>query len=559
MKNRLLRTLFWAVCSLFILAGCAKVMPLTGGDEDRQPPRVKSASPDTFSVNFTGKSVIIRFDEYVTLKDPTREIFISPPPQEMPEYLANGQSVKIKFKDSLKKDITYIINFGKSLADITEGNVNTGYSFVFSTGSFIDSASISGNINDAFTGKPQESYKVMLYEKVESDSFPYKEKPLYVVFSDAGGAFKFQNLRAGSYTLFALREENNNYVYDRPGEGIAFISERVNTIDSTFIQLLGFVENKGGVVFQKAKSISPVRTEFYFGGRADSVQIIPVSGFRENSFSKTELNNSGDTLVFWHSPLDADSIVVRLEGAVKDTLTIRVSKTNKPLASAGGAGKGQGRKGGGTPAALMRFSAAGNLTADRYTMPYFQFAEPVLFADTSKIRVLEDSIPVAFSLVSDSLSGRLISLNLAKTGKGKYTLITDSAAFGFISGKVSDKSSTTFLFRPASDYGAIEFIYQDSTLREAKIWQLLKNDKQIAEKYSDADVFSVKFDRLEPGNYQLRMVVDSNKNKKWDTGNFLNKVQPEKILYMTQPAELKAGWDSQIIWKLNPGKFVGTN
>lgn len=544
---------FFLAAGIFLLGACAKVMPLSGGDQDSEPPQYRSSKPDTFATGFAGNTISIRFSEYITLKDPTREIFISPPPASEPEYVLSGQGVKIKFKDSLRKDFTYIINFGKALADITEGNVNTGYRFVFSTGNAIDSGSVTGFVSDAFSSKPAEGFKVMLYEVSVTDSFPYKEKPLYLTYTGADGLFRFENLRKGSYRLFALKEENNTFTYDRPGEEISFKSDLINTEDSTMHNLVCFTESSGLFSVQKAKAVSPIKIEVLFSGKAEKIEASPLFGFEENSFFASELNLSGDSLIIWHNPVKSDSLGIILQGLNQsDTIVIKTVKTEPATKP------GIGRKGGGPTAAVpfVRFSAAGNEKADRFSIPHFLFNEPPQQIDTSKILLLADSVPFPYTWEYNSQTFprkiNLIFTNPVKTKK--WILICDSAAFTGISGKISEKQVFAFAFRPESEYADIKVTLEDSLTLVPRIWQLLKQETVIRELFTSAEKRSVTFEKMEPGSYRLRMIEDVNENKKWDTGSYPEKRQPEKVFYLIQPLELKPGWDSEVLWKMNAGR-----
>lgn len=538
----------WLV-ALFTVASCAKVMPLSGGDEDKTPPAYRGSDPDTFALNFRGKSVTIRFDEYINLKDPTREILVSPPVYPDPEYIANGKSIKIKFKDSLQPNITYVVQFGKSIEDITEANVSTGFSFVFSTGSFLDSGEVKGSVLDAFTGEPAKGMKVMLYKPDVQDSFPYKDKPFYLAYTNDQGVFSLKNLRMGDYRVFALREDNNNYVYDREGEEIAFLGDPVSAGDSVPKKLLAFREQTGKLKFMRAKAVSPVRTDFYFLGRADSVRVTPYFGLADTGYRAFETNTAKDTLTMWHRPVEADSFAVFLNAAgFSDTAVLR---TNRAAPAAGSGGGGGGRRGArGTSASFATFDAAGNPKFDLYSVPRITFTEPLASFDTSRIRVLADSVRIPYRLEPDSVSPRAYRVVFAVSEKKKYLLETDSAAFTGISGKVSARASYSFGFREAIEYGAVRIVYADSVIKYPKIWQLLKQDKVIRETFGSANQNEVGFARLEPGSYRLRLIVDQNGNHTWDTGHFLTGEQPEKVIYMTEPVELKPGWDSEIIWKM---------
>jgi len=530
----------------FILGSCAKVMPLTGGDEDKVPPAYRNSNPDTFSLNFKGKTITIRFDEYINLVDPTREILISPPVFPPPEYILSGQAVKIKFKDSLLSNITYVIQFGKSIQDITESNINTGFSFVFSTGSFLDSGEVRGNIVDAFTGKPGEGYKVMLYKTEVTDSFPYKEKPFYLAYTDGGGNFKLSNLRQGDYKIFALHEDNNNNIYDRSGEGIAFSTMTVSTVnDSTITNLVSFIEPGGKIKFNKAKSVSPIRTEFYFSGLADSVKVLPNFGIKDSGYFAYEFNKGKDTLTLWHEKIEADSFGVFLRHL--NTIDTVVLRTNKNVGQPSG---GKGRLSRASTGFAVVLDAAANMKFDLYSMPSLTFGEPIKNIDTSLFKILADSIPINYRIIADTTLPRKYFIDFERSSKKKYTIISDSAAFISISGKSTSQSTYTIGFREATEYGSVKIIYEDSIIKFPKIWHLLKDDKVIRETFANANQNDVQFSRIEPGSYRLRLILDENGNRMWDTGKYMEGKQPEKVLYMSEPIELKSGWDSEVIWKL---------
>lgn len=532
----------------FVLAGCAKIMPLTGGEEDKDPPAYRSSKPDTFALNFRGKTVVIKFDEYINLKDPTREILISPPVYPAPDFSSNGQDVRIKFKDSLLPDITYVVQFGKAIEDITEANVATGYSFVFSTGSFLDSGSVKGTLVDAFTGKPSEGFKVMLYQPTVTDSFPYKDKPFYLTYTDAAGAFKLGNLRKGQYRIFALKEDDNNSLYDRPGEQIAFMGTLVSADDSVGLNMVSFTEETGKMKFVKAKAVSAVRTDFYFLGKAGSVRAKPYFGIPDSLLVASEFNTTQDTLTLWHYPVPSDSFAVFLNAPnYSDTAVLRVNRAALQAKATGG---GRNNSRGAVATGMVGFNAANNLKFSIYSVPALSFTEPLAKIDTSLIHLLADSIQAPFRLVADSVSPRKYNVLFEVSEKKKYALVCDSAAFTGISGKVSTKTSYTFAFRPKVEYGSSKIVYEDSVLKYPKIWELLKDDKSIRVTFGPANLNNVRFDKLEPGSYRLRLILDSNGNGKWDTGNYMSGEQPEKVIYMTEAIELKPGWDSEVIWKL---------
>ena len=53
---------------------------------------------------------------------------------------------------------------------------------------------------------------------------------------------------------------------------------------------------------------------------------------------------------------------------------------------------------------------------------------------------------------------------------------------------------------------------------------------------------------MNPGDYGVRLVKDINENNKWDTGNYLKKIQPEEVIYMEGEITLRANWDQNEIF-----------
>src|SRR6202000_2861758 len=108
--------------ALFIF-GCASMQKPQGGPKDRTPPKLLKATPPNMTRNFKAKQIKLDFDEYFTLKNQTQEVSFCPAMDKLPTYKVSQKSIVIDFKDTLQKNTTYVINFGKSIADVNEGNV----------------------------------------------------------------------------------------------------------------------------------------------------------------------------------------------------------------------------------------------------------------------------------------------------------------------------------------------------------------------------------------------------------------------------------------------------
>ncbi len=219
-----------AAASVFLFRCANPVMPL-GGAKDTLPPQIVSSSPANYAVNFSSRTVVITFNEYIKLNKINQQALISPPPQTNPEYRIKGKSLQVRFAEDLKPETTYTLFFGDAIVDLTESNPLSGFTFVFSTGPVLDSMALRGNVSYAFDLKAAEGAYVFLYrfedDTIPPDSLPFLKKPYYVARTDKKGNFRFSNLRNEPYRMYALDDKNTNFLYDKGGEAIAFVADSV--------------------------------------------------------------------------------------------------------------------------------------------------------------------------------------------------------------------------------------------------------------------------------------------------------------------------------------------
>lgn len=223
-----IRTTLFLILSVFIVyvlsvaaSGCAQVGVPTGGFRDSLPPVLLKATPTNNTLNFTGKQVTLTFDEYVQIQNIQENLLVSPTPKINPNITFKLKTVTIKLRDTLEANTTYSVQFGKSITDINENNPYPNFTYVFSTGSYIDSLTFSGNVMLAETGKVDTTLLVFLYKDL-SDSAVYKQKPKYITRVNNKGDFEFKNLAEATYHLFALKDESGQKMYTSDEQLFAF-------------------------------------------------------------------------------------------------------------------------------------------------------------------------------------------------------------------------------------------------------------------------------------------------------------------------------------------------
>src|SRR5580704_6183819 len=147
---------FYCIFTLVVailFAACANEKAPEGGKKDTTPPKLKKLNPPNKTLHFASDRIEITFDEYIK---PTgfAQTLISPPMDKRPDFKINGKTLVIKFKSKLRDSTTYTINFAEDIKDVNEGNILNNFTYVFSTGDFIDSQKISGTIKMAKDNSP---------------------------------------------------------------------------------------------------------------------------------------------------------------------------------------------------------------------------------------------------------------------------------------------------------------------------------------------------------------------------------------------------------------------
>jgi hypothetical protein len=251
------RTLFFllilpaAIFSLVYFSGCANIIPPTGGPRDTLPPVLVLATPVENALNFKANRITLTFDEYIDLKEIHQNLLVSPVPKQDPVVESKLKILTIRIKDTLQPNTTYAINFGKAIRDINEGNILRNFTYVFSTGPYIDSMQLSGRVIVASTGKPDSTLIVMLHRKLD-DSAVAKERPRYVARLDSSGNFLFRYIEPGTYAIYAL-EDDGNKKYTSKSQFFAF-SDTPIVVRPNYSPLLLYAYNDTSVVKHTKKS-----------------------------------------------------------------------------------------------------------------------------------------------------------------------------------------------------------------------------------------------------------------------------------------------------------------
>lgn len=492
------------------LFSCANMVTPTGGLKDVDAPVMIKSKPKILSTNFSGKKITLTFNEYINLKDIQKQLIVSPGDIEI-EVTKQGKNLELSFDKEPSPNTTYIINFGDAISDYTENNISKDFKYIFSTGNNIDSIELKGNILDAFKKEKVKDVIVCLYKNLD-DSVVYKTKPDYTVRANENGEFKFTNLKENNYKIFAMRESNNNKLFDSEDEEIAFHDSTIKLDESKKIStMLMFTE-----VPQKRKLVS----------KNISSQKVELLFNKKNNINLINLESSIDTIVY---SKNKDSINVYFKDKT-DTAFLYLNENNK------------------TDTIRIKFPKAPRKNELNISVENKIIDKQLLIKshDLFKITMLdslqlfEDSVKVNYKIKAISYNIYALEYNFNK--EKNYRIMVADSVFKSYNGGYNKNYQSKISFYKDEDFGTVTFL----NCTKNKIYELINERSELVKSSVSNSDNNIIYKNILPGTYRLRIIDDKNENGIWDTGKYLNHQQPEKVDYHLTPIKIRANWDLEI-------------
>jgi uncharacterized protein (DUF2141 family) len=582
MNFKSLKQIIFIFGIIFLIQSCAnRGTGPTGGPKDTIPPQVVKSFPPFGSLNYKKKQIQIYFNEMVSVDKPSENVIISPPQIKPPDVKAYSKYVTVNFNEDLKDSTTYTINFGKAIVDLNENNALKNYMFSFSTGNEIDTLQVSGVVINAEDLNPLSGIVVGVYRET-SDSVFFKKPFMRICKTDDKGHFTIYNMKKGKYKLFALDDTNHDYFYES-GEELAMSDSIITPIfrreemrdtiwkDSVHIDsvrkymgtrflpdnlvLQFFKENKKRQYFVKAERLQPFTFSLYFNAPAAKLPEIKPINFKWEGKYLLQKNNTKDSLTFWIT----DSLIWNIDTLrmamtylksdslyhlkpVTDTLNISMRKARvNPRAK-------HVKK---APVKIEPLRITNNIASsfDVYSPIFLNFDAPLSEINVSKIklRLKKDTVykEIPFKWRQVDSTKMAYAIDYKWVPEKSYQLKIDSASFISIYHKTSSQLKSDFKIKSLDEYSSIKMILEPFNPK-AMLQVLDSKDALLAT--NPASEKGTLFQYLKPGDYYVRMFIDSNGNGKWDTGDLSTRRQPEEVYYYPKKLTLKANWDFEETW-----------
>lgn len=518
--------IFVIFLTALLSAGCANVGMITGGEKDTTPPKIVKEIPENFKTNFNSKNILIQFDEYLATTNLRSEITITPEPESAPLYAIRGKNLIIKFDGDLQPNTTYTISFGRGIADLNENNVLLNYSYVFSTGNFIDSNSITGYVKDIISLKPSVGFLVGLlpYSEEKSDSIVFS-RPRYYTVTDSNGFFQINYLPVDSFFILTFDDKNKNFKLQMDVDNAGFYPLKISS-DSTPVVIYSAPQ------VRKPKNLFAKLTSDYSLYLTYQVPI--------NKLVVNDLLNTQDVLFFWNKYVD--TVELFFNNPIRDSVMIEIKSEH----------------GIDTIRLKKRESLNGKVELKQLSRSQISILDsiglisnfPINRIDTSKVSVfLIDSLKIPLKHLN--FEGRNILLDFDKKSNASYKVMILPEAV-FYNSSVYNKDTIVFEYKVLNteDFGVLRLTISLDTLPKGVILVLASGKREIFRKIIEKKTLNFELKNLLPGNYHLQLFVDKNEDGLWNGGDVFTRQLPEPIVLYPQEITLRANWELDIDWNI---------
>ena len=580
---------------------CANIMTPDGGPKDTLPPVIVKIEPGNFATNFKEKKIYIEFNEFVQIKDQNKEMFTSPAMKKLPLLTTRGRGIVITIRDTLKENTTYAIDLGSAIRDNNEGNPINAMRYVFSTGDKVDSMMCSGYTADSYKADSVSRTFIWFYI---ADSLPntpgydstiFNRKPDVIARAQNNGIFIAQNLKPVNYRIYAIGDKNDNQLYEAgtdmvglldtvynpakmPEFAIWFDSLRMYPSAEPQLYFRMFTDK----AFVNQRLVDAQRPEqkkalLYFNSDYPRIDSLLFDNIPSDKILIDPQTNGRDTLALWFN-VPAEQLPDTIKGQIvyyrHDSLR-QLSKTREPLKLAWKLveTKEQEKERERIEKEKEKAKAEGKEYKDpNYKNPFklsisagkevnpekgfdISFGSPAVKLDSTAMEIAivdekNNKTPIKWHLVSDTLNMCRWRVEAEWKEKTNYQLYIPKKSITDVMGYENDSTVVEFATYDPEKFATVSLNVQGSG-NNRYILLLTDNSGKTLQEIKDAKTGKYRFNYVSPGEIRLRVIEDKNGNGKWDAGDVILGLQPERAeAYFNERGEdvfaTKMNWDFEI-------------
>ncbi len=543
---------------------CASPINPSGGPKDTIPPILLESTPIHKTINFGDREFELIFDEKMNGDKLKTNLSITPTTEIKYSYLIKKNKVIIKFEEDFEDSTTYTFNFFNGLTDATEKNPVENLILAFSTGSYIDSLRITGEVTDLLTNQSQKNFLVGLYLYTDTLNF-YTDKPRYFSTTNGDGQFTIDNIKNDKYRLLLFQDENKNALFDPSTESHGFIPGIIDlqsNIDSLHIYTQ-FID------VSDFKLISSRPFGRYYDIRYNkeviSYDLSPLT--ESDSLPASMLNEEKNTIRLFNSidlPFESDSVGIIV--TAKDTLKTALIDTVYVLFNE------SSRK-----ADELIVKHTPKLDPSQEIHGLVSFSKPISTLNKDLLYIGIDSIYAIPVLADSNFQWNYNKTLLTYRISFDWQLYSDTLNH-YLHQAIRDtlpENDSTFQFTPRPfnttnivlEQGSFISVEQDSSeLISSKIKKINTSDlgvlflniqtdytsffvdvikgKDVVRQFKNEK--NITLSAMQPGTYTFKIYIDTNNDGVWLPGNIVTDTEPEPVYLYPNRTELRANWEVTI-------------
>ena len=588
------------------LVRCASInQSLTGGPKDSLPPVILMMTPDNNATHIpivgNNRKITIEFDEFVQIKDQQKEFFTSPAMKKKPLITVKGRGIVIQLRDTLLENQTYALNFGSALRDNNEGNPLYSMRYVFSTGAEVDSMICSGYTADSYKADSVSKSFIWFFRADSLENHPdydstlFKRKPDVIARAEMNGIFLAQNLKPIRYRVYAVQDKNDNQLYEPGSDQVGFLEEEINPAELPdfaiwFDSLRHYVSAEPQLYFRmftdqtfKRQVLTSherpgqFQAKLYFGAAHPEIRSLELDSIPSERIIYDPQTVGRDTVALWFhmapeqlpdtirgriTYLKHDSINQLQEVTEELKLAWRYveskeeekarEKEERAREKAEAAGEEYVAPEKPNPFAV-KMTRSGEINPE---LPLsLDFDYPLVRFDSTAVELYREAeggerSRVAVHFRRDTANLRRWWMDVPWESKSKYSFHIPKGSFENVAGEQNDSIGGSLTTFDPEKFATLKITVKPKEERGNYLVQLLSSSGSLLQEKSSSGGL-VQFNYVQPGEVKLRVVEDVNGNGEWDSGNVVERRQPERTeLYMDENgADLfatKVNWEIEL-------------
>lgn len=592
-----------------IFSRCAHTMTPQGGPKDTIPPVIVAMTPDNFATNVktVGNKIYVEFNEFVQLKDQNKEFFTSPAMKKKPILTIRGKGVAIQIRDTLLENTTYALNFGSAIRDNNEGNPLNAMRYVFSTGDKVDSMYCSGYTADSYKADSVSKSYIWFYiadslpDTPDWDSTMFNRKPDVIARAENNGIFIAQNLKPVPYRIYAYQDKNDNQLYEAGSDLVGFVDSLYNpaelpdfaiwfdslrmypTAEPQLYFRMFMDETFKRQTLQSAERPSRHQALLQFGAAHPRIEEIRFDSISNDNIIFDPQTIGRDTIALWFN-VPAEELPDTIKGEItyyKHDSIRQLVKTTEPLKLAWKyietkeeererikqeKEKERAEKAGETYTPpkkpnpfKFKMPQSGDVNPEQHLTVDFDF--PLTKLDSAAVKLTEvdengGEKPVKITFERDTANMRRWRLVAKWKELAKYNLMIPSGAIKNVAGEQNDTIKGSYTGIDHEKFATVIVDLKGKPDSTKYIVQLTNAQGALQQEKRNVSGGKIVFNYVAPGDIKMRLIEDANGNGKWDSGNVVERRQPERSeLYVNENGEdtfvTKANWEMELAMDMN--------